>query len=63
MQQFNKKENAKSREERLKELDDGDKVSTSPVEMQLLEVDSEEYKKRRDAALQETWSSRRTIYN
>jgi hypothetical protein len=52
MQQFNKKENAKSREERLKELDGGDKVSTAPVEMQLLEVDNEEYKKRRDAALQ-----------
>lgn len=51
MQQFNKKENAKSREERLKELD-GEKVSTAPVEMQLLEVDNEEYKKRRDAALQ-----------
>jgi len=51
MQQFNKKENTKSREERLKELD-GEKVSSAPVEMQLLQVDNEEYKKRRDEALQ-----------
>lgn len=59
MQQFNKKENTKSREERLKELD-GEKVSTNSTDSnlvaaadaQLLDVNNEEYKRRRAEAVQ-----------
>jgi hypothetical protein len=59
MQQFNKKENTKSREDRLKELD-GEKVSNNSTDSnlvaaadaQLLDVNNEEYKRRRAEAVQ-----------
>jgi len=59
MQQFNKKENTKSREDRLKELD-GEKVSSNQTDSnlvaaadaQLLDVNNEEYKRRRAEAVQ-----------